>query len=246
MVLSTGVLFIRALLFGVDRLLPCVGVLFFIRVLTYQEPNYLWSTYHRAPKDHINTRILQNNVFWFPPYIGPWSQNVRFLCLYYTIPHYTIALYNLPYYTIPYYNILYYHIPYPVVWPLGPLYQGALLLELSSRFGGPDFRDLSLFFSLCLYSRLQKVGIWICDALCWLSFCPGFWVWRIVIFQLSGFSCMYMCWPFGGFRKIRGPNLGVLIRRIIVNLGRFGGPYFVETLIQQSPSIVAEMILDPY
>ena len=35
----------------------------------------------RAPKDHINIRILQNTISGIPPCIGPGSQNVRSLCL---------------------------------------------------------------------------------------------------------------------------------------------------------------------
>ena len=35
----------------------------------------------RAPSDHISIRILQTMVSGVPPYTGPWSQNVRSLCL---------------------------------------------------------------------------------------------------------------------------------------------------------------------
>ena len=42
-----------------------------------------------------------------------------------------------------------------------------------------------------MYSRLQKVGIWIWVVLCWCSFFSRFRGWMIVIFQLSGFYCNY-------------------------------------------------------
>ena len=40
-----------------------------------------------------------------------------------------------------------------------------------------------------LYSRLQKVGIWIWDDLGWSSFFSRIWGRGEVIFQLSGFYC---------------------------------------------------------
>ena len=40
-----------------------------------------------------------------------------------------------------------------------------------------------------VYSRLQKVGIWIWYELCWFSFFSGLWGWGMVIFQLYGFYC---------------------------------------------------------
>ena len=39
---------------------------------------------YRAPKNHLNIRILPTMVsacLWYPPYTGPWNQNVRSLCL---------------------------------------------------------------------------------------------------------------------------------------------------------------------
>ena len=37
------------------------------------------------------------------------------------------------------------------------------------------------------YSRLQKVGRWIWDVLCWCSFFSRLWGWGMVLFQISGF-----------------------------------------------------------
>ena len=34
----------------------------------------------RAPKDNMNMRILQTMVSVIPPCLGPWRQNLRFLC----------------------------------------------------------------------------------------------------------------------------------------------------------------------
>ena len=36
---------------------------------------------------------------------------------------------------------------------------------------------------------LGRIGMWIWDALYWLSFFSRLWSWRTVIFQLSGFDC---------------------------------------------------------
>ena len=37
------------------------------------------SAVDRGPKHHLNIRIPQTMVSGFPPYIGPWNQNVRSL-----------------------------------------------------------------------------------------------------------------------------------------------------------------------
>ena len=39
------------------------------------------------------------------------------------------------------------------------------------------------------FSRLQKVGIWAWDDVCWLSFFSRLWGWGTVTLQLSGFYC---------------------------------------------------------
>ena len=36
----------------------------------------------RAPKDHINIRILPTMIFAFPLNMGTWNRNVRSLCLF--------------------------------------------------------------------------------------------------------------------------------------------------------------------
>ena len=42
------------------------------------------------------------------------------------------------------------------------------------------------------YTRLQNVGTWAWDDLCWLSFFSLVWSWRSVVFQLSGLYCIVM------------------------------------------------------
>ena len=40
----------------------------------------LWLVDYRAPKDHINMRILQTMISGIPLILGLWNQNMRSLC----------------------------------------------------------------------------------------------------------------------------------------------------------------------
>ena len=48
---------------------------------------------YRGPEGHINTRIVITNPgVWSPAFLGPWNQNVGYLCSCYVILYYDTAI----------------------------------------------------------------------------------------------------------------------------------------------------------
>ena len=87
-------------------------------------------------------------------------------------------------------------------------------------------------------ARLQIVGTWMKDDLCWSSFLLWIWGWRTEIFQLSGFECnksLAMSKAPLGFHNVRGQSLAPSAAHTALSL-EFR--YYAESALRKHSNLI--------
>ena len=83
--------------------------------------------------------------------------------------------------------------------------------------------------------RLQKVGRWGWDDLCWFAFLSRLWGWRTVIFQLFGLYCFWFLF----YTRNRNSCLGNVSRILVL------GPLGIGLVLWRAPSQTLKPLSPP-